>query len=111
MLAPKSYDKLSPLVALPPRTGKPMVPELGYNLPCELQGKFTSLYRPSAEKIGLDERRNESKALLDGYDEQMKALGKRRPKYTEYPRAYHCPHLGYETLTLRRCIQGAAEGG
>lgn len=84
--APKSYDKLAPLVALPSRSGKPMVPELGYNLPCEVQGKFTSSYRPSAHKLGLDERRTEAKVLLDNYDNTMKRLGKRRPKYTEYPR-------------------------
>ncbi|KPM34585.1 hypothetical protein AK830_g11991 [Neonectria ditissima] len=86
--APKSYDKLAPLVALPSRTGKAMVPELGYCLPCEVQGRFTSQYRPSPEKGGLDERRIEAKDLLDDFDRSMKALGKRRPKYTEYPHAF-----------------------
>ncbi|KAK7408374.1 hypothetical protein QQX98_009470 [Neonectria punicea] len=86
--APKSYDKLAPLVALPSRTGKAMVPELGYSLPCEVQGRFTSQYRPSPEKGGLDERRIEAKELLDEFDRSMKGLGKRRPKYTEYPHAF-----------------------
>ncbi|KAI5467252.1 hypothetical protein BGZ63DRAFT_418972 [Mariannaea sp. PMI_226] len=86
--APKSYDKLAPLVALPARTGKPMVPEFGYNLPCEVQGRFTSQYRPSPDKGGLDERRLEAKYLLDEFDRSMKALAKRRPKYTEYPHAF-----------------------
>jgi hypothetical protein len=84
--APKSYDKLAPLVAVPPRSKKPIVPELGYDLPCEVQGRFTSRYRPAFDRIGLDERRMESKSLLDEFDNSMKALGKRRPKYTEYPR-------------------------
>ncbi|KAK5992231.1 hypothetical protein PT974_05632 [Cladobotryum mycophilum] len=86
--APKSYDKLSPFVALPSRSGRPMVPELGYNLPCEIQGRFTSQYRPSIDKGGLDERRVEAKFLLDDYDRSMNGLGKRRPKYTEYPHAF-----------------------
>ncbi|KAF4343319.1 hypothetical protein FBEOM_2723 [Fusarium beomiforme] len=86
--APKSYDKLAPLVALPARSGRQMVPELGYSLPCEVQGHFTSQYRPSPDKGGLDERRMEAKALLDDFDRSMKALGKRRPKYTEYPHAF-----------------------
>ncbi|KAF5569772.1 hypothetical protein FPHYL_1761 [Fusarium phyllophilum] len=86
--APKSYDKLAPLVALPPRSGRQMVPELGYSLPCEVQGRFTSQYRPSPDKGGLDERRMEAKMLLDDFDRSMKSLGKRRPKYTEYPHAF-----------------------
>ncbi|KAM0347749.1 hypothetical protein ACHAPU_004764 [Fusarium lateritium] len=86
--APKSYDKLAPLVAQPARSGRQMVPELGYNLPCEVQGRFTSHYRPSPDKGGLDERRMESEALLDEFDRAMKGLGKRRPKYTEYPHAF-----------------------
>ncbi|KAH6986201.1 hypothetical protein BKA56DRAFT_480449 [Ilyonectria sp. MPI-CAGE-AT-0026] len=86
--APKSYDKLAPLVAHPSRSGKAMVPELGYSLPCEVQGRFTSLYRPSPDKGGLDERRIEAKDMLDEFDRSMKALGKRRPKYTEYPHAF-----------------------
>ncbi|KAL4723677.1 hypothetical protein ACLX1H_009319 [Fusarium chlamydosporum] len=86
--APKSYDKLAPLVALPARSGRQMVPELGYSLPCEVQGRFTSQYRPSPDKGGLDERRMEAKTLLDDFDRAMKSLGKRRPKYTEYPHAF-----------------------
>lgn len=86
--APKSYDKLAPLVAQPARSGRQMVPELGYSLPCEVQGRFTSQYRPSPDKGGLDERRMESEALLDEFDRAMKGLGKRRPKYTEYPHAF-----------------------
>ncbi|KAF7545309.1 hypothetical protein G7Z17_g9266 [Cylindrodendrum hubeiense] len=86
--APKSYDKLAPLVAHPSRSGKAMVPELGYSLPCEVQGRFTSQYRPSPDKGGLDERRIEAKDMLDEFDRSMKALGKRRPKYTEYPHAF-----------------------
>ena len=86
--APKSFDKLAPLVTLPPRSGKSMVPELTYDLPCEIQGKFTSQYRPNPDKGGLDERRTEAKPLLDQFEASMKALGKRRPKYTEYPREY-----------------------
>ncbi|KAM0555123.1 hypothetical protein ACHAPJ_006474 [Fusarium lateritium] len=86
--APKSYDKLAPLVALPARSGRQMVPELGYSLPCEVQGRFTSQYRPSPDKGGLDERRIEAKVLLDDFDRSMKGLGKRRPKYTEYPHAF-----------------------
>ncbi|PTB68532.1 hypothetical protein BBK36DRAFT_1113015 [Trichoderma citrinoviride] len=85
--APKSYDKLSPCIALPPRNDRPAVPELGY-LPCEIQGKFSTQYRPSADKGGLDERREEASQLLDEYDRAMQALGKRRPKYTEYPHAF-----------------------
>ncbi|KAF5006350.1 hypothetical protein FDECE_7278 [Fusarium decemcellulare] len=86
--APKSYDKLAPLVAIPARSGRQMVPELGYSLPCEVQGRFTSQYRPSPDKGGLDERRIEAKVLLDDFDRSMKGLGKRRPKYTEYPHAF-----------------------
>lgn len=88
MPAPKSFDKLAPLVTLPSRSGKSMVPELAYDLPCEIQGKFTSQYRPNPDKGGLDERRIEAKPLLDQFEASMKALGKRRPKYTEYPREY-----------------------
>lgn len=86
--APKSYDKLAPLVALPPRSKRPIVPELGYDLPCEVQGRFTIQYQPAFNKIGLDERRIEAKSSLDEFDRSMKALGKRRPKYTEYPHAF-----------------------
>ncbi|KAL9479657.1 hypothetical protein ACSS6W_004443 [Trichoderma asperelloides] len=85
--APKSYDKLSPCIALPPHGDRSLVPELGY-LPCEIQGKFTTQYRPSADRSGLDERREEAKHLLDEYDRSMYSLGKRRPKYTEYPHAF-----------------------
>ncbi|PHH81092.1 hypothetical protein CDD80_3374 [Ophiocordyceps camponoti-rufipedis] len=86
--APKSYDKLAPLVAVPSRSGKNAVPGLGYDLPCEIQGRFTGQYKPSFDRIGLDERRDEAKTLLDNYDRSMKALGKRQPKYTEYPHAF-----------------------
>ncbi|KAJ3493912.1 hypothetical protein NLG97_g4427 [Lecanicillium saksenae] len=86
--APKSFDKLAPLVTLPPRSGKAMVPELGYSLPCEIQGKFTSQYRPAPDRAGLNERRMEAKDLLDQFEASMKAMGKRRPKYTEYPHAF-----------------------
>ncbi|PON28159.1 hypothetical protein TGAM01_v202653 [Trichoderma gamsii] len=85
--APKSYDKLSPCVALPPHSDRSLVPELGY-LPCEIQGKFSAQYRPSADRIGLDERREEARQLLAEYDRSMYSLGKRRPKYTEYPHAF-----------------------
>ncbi|OAA56918.1 C-x8-C-x5-C-x3-H type zinc finger protein [Cordyceps fumosorosea ARSEF 2679] len=88
MPAPKSFDKLAPLVTLPPRSGKAMVPELGYSLPCEIQGKFTSQYRPAPDRAGLNERRMEAKDLLDQFEGSMKAMGKRRPKYTEYPHAF-----------------------
>lgn len=106
--APKSYDKLSPLVALPPRSGKSMVPELGYPLPCEVQGRFTSKYRPSIDKSGLDERRAEAKILLDDYDRSMRSLGKRQPKYTEYPRK--CTHITSVDRTCRLlCIDAFKE--
>ncbi|TQV95249.1 hypothetical protein V2A60_009705 [Cordyceps javanica] len=88
MPAPKSFDKLAPLVTLPPRSGKAMVPELGYSLPCEIQGNFTSQYRPAPDRAGLNERRMEAKDLLDQFEASMKAMGKRRPKYTEYPHAF-----------------------
>ncbi|UNI21201.1 hypothetical protein JDV02_007211 [Purpureocillium takamizusanense] len=86
--APKSFDKLSPMVAVPSRSGKPAVIGLGYALPCEVQGRFTSQYKPSLDKAGLDERRDEAKDLLGDYDRSMKALGKRQPKYTEYPHSF-----------------------
>lgn len=86
--APKSFDKLAPLVTLPPRSGKAMVPELGYPLPCEIQGKFTTQYRPAPDRAGLNERRMEAKDLLDQFEASMKAMGNRRPKYTEYPHAF-----------------------
>jgi hypothetical protein len=84
--APKSYDKLAPLVATPSRSKRPMVPELGHDLPAEIQGKFASKYTPAPDKLGLDERRREAQALLDEFETSMKSAGKRRPKYTEYPR-------------------------
>lgn len=73
---------------MPPRSGKSVVAGLGYGLPCEIQGNFTNQYKPSFDKAGLDERRAEAKNLLDEYDRSMKALGKRQPKYTEYPSKY-----------------------
>ena len=86
--APKSHDKISPLVAPPSRSGRKVAPELGYVLPCEVQGVFSSKYRPALGKGGLDDRRTEAKGLLDDYDRSMRALGKRQPKYTEYPHAF-----------------------
>ena len=88
MKAPKSYDKLAPLVAVPSRSKKAILPETGHDLPCEVQGRFTSHYRPAYDKTGLDERRLEAKPLLDEFDSSMKALGKKRPKYTEYPHSF-----------------------
>ncbi|KAG9255753.1 uncharacterized protein F5Z01DRAFT_673048 [Emericellopsis atlantica] len=86
--APKSYDKLAPLVATPSRSKKPLVPEMGYDLPAEIQGRFASQYAPAPDKLGLDERRVEAQALLDEFETSMKATGKRRPKYTEYPHTF-----------------------
>ena len=96
-IAPKSYDKLSPCIALPSHHERPVIPELGY-LPCEIQGRFSTQYQPSTEKGGLDERRDEASQLLDEFDRSMNALGKRRPKYTEYPRMLKAILLllGYE---------------
>jgi hypothetical protein len=112
LLAPKSYDKLSPCVALPPHNDRSLVPELGY-LPCEIQGKFSTQYRPSADKSGLDERREEAKLLLAEYDRSMYSLGKRRPKYTEYPRMFRrpfqCKFDNTVILKLCRCVQGTAQ--
>ena len=76
------------MIAPSPRSNRPLVPELGYDLPCEVQGRFTTQYQPSPDKGGLDARRLESKALLDAFDRDMKAMSKRRPKYTEYPHAF-----------------------
>lgn len=88
MPAPKSYDKLAPLVALPPRSGKALIPELGRALPCEIQGMFASEFQPSPDKSGLEERKQESKQKLEAFEAAMKGLGKRRPKYTEYPHVF-----------------------
>lgn len=88
MPAPKSYDKLAPLVALPPRSGKPLIPELGRALPCEIQGMFANEFQPSPDKSGLEERKQESKQNLADFESAMKGLGKSRPKYTEYPHAF-----------------------
>jgi hypothetical protein len=79
-------------VALPPKSGKPILPELGYDLPCEVQGRFSDKYKPSLDTVGgLAERQREAKILLEEYDKAMKALGKRRPKYMEYPRKRYRP--------------------
>nr|XP_036589518.1 c-x8-c-x5-c-x3-h type zinc finger protein [Colletotrichum truncatum]KAF6801523.1 c-x8-c-x5-c-x3-h type zinc finger protein [Colletotrichum truncatum] len=84
--APKSYDRLAPLVALPSSSGKRILPELVSDLPCEIQGKFTDKYRPSANFAGKPEdRETEARALLDQYTHEMKLLGNRRPKYADYP--------------------------
>lgn len=113
-----------PLVALPSRSGKNAVLGLGYALPCEIQGKFASQYKPSFDKCGLDERRIEAKGLLDEYDRSIKALGKRQPKYTEYPRQYNfvlvpsVPSLfrlfsvfsAADTVLLFSRLQGATQG-
>lgn len=85
---PKSYDKLAPMIAMPSQSGNPMAPELGHDLPCEIQGKFSSHYQPVATKGGLEERKVEAKSLLDNFEASMTALGKRRPKYTEYPHSF-----------------------
>lgn len=89
------------MVALPSRSGRAAVSGLGYALPCEIQGLFTSRFKPAADKLGLDERRDEAKDILAEYDRSMKALGKRQPKYTEYPREPalhpHAPDAGGRT--------------
>ncbi|PHH52133.1 hypothetical protein CFIMG_003506RA [Ceratocystis fimbriata CBS 114723] len=84
---PKSFDKLNPMIAMPSQSGRPVIKELGL-LACEIQGRFSSKFQPSTDACGIDERRMESSALLDIYDQSMAALGKRRPKYTEYPHAF-----------------------
>ncbi|KAL1896419.1 hypothetical protein Cpir12675_002823 [Ceratocystis pirilliformis] len=84
---PKSFDKLNPMIAMPSQSGRPVIKELGL-LACEIQGRFSSKFQPSTDACGIDERRMESSALLDIYDQCMATLGKRRPKYTEYPHAF-----------------------
>ena len=88
MIAPKSYDKLAPLVALPSQSGKPITPEMGRSLPCEIQGTFSAKFKPSPDGTGLEDRRREAKDALAEYDKAMEALGNHRPKYTEYPRMF-----------------------
>ncbi|KAL5630375.1 hypothetical protein BROUX41_000247 [Berkeleyomyces rouxiae] len=83
----KSFDKLNPMIAMPSQSGRPIIKELS-SLPCEIQGRFAARFRPSTNACGIDERRMESSMLLDLYDQSMAALGKRRPKYTEYPHAF-----------------------
>ncbi|ROT37474.1 hypothetical protein SODALDRAFT_379930 [Sodiomyces alkalinus F11] len=86
---PRSYDRLTPMVALPSQTGKRIMPDLGYPLPCEIQGNFADRYRPSANFVGKPEDREmEAKALIDEYQREMKGLGNRRPKYADYPFAF-----------------------
>ncbi|TDZ44875.1 hypothetical protein CTRI78_v009290 [Colletotrichum trifolii] len=84
--APKSYDRLAPVVALPSISGKKILPELSHDLPCEIQGRFTDKYRPSAHFSGrLQDRELEAKPYIDQYQREMRLLGARRPKYTDYP--------------------------
>jgi hypothetical protein len=74
-------------VAHPSRSGKPVVPELGADLPCEVQGRFSAAYRPDPSVPGgLDQRRTEAAPLLAKFEQDMASLGRRRPRYTEYPR-------------------------
>lgn len=85
----KTYDRLPPMIALPSQSGKRALPGLGYELPCEIQGRFTDKYRPSTTSAAkLADREKEAKALIDDYERGMKALGARRPKYTDYPFAF-----------------------
>jgi hypothetical protein len=89
-----------------------VVPELGYPLPCQIQGRFSSQYQPSAEKTGLEQRKDEAYALLDEYNRSMKAIGKRQPKYTEYPRMdLHMSSFSTAGADFCRCIQGATQSG
>jgi len=85
-VAQKSHDKLAPLVAMPARSGRRILPELGRDLACEIQGKFSANYKPSSMGGGLDDRKREASKLLDEFDSAMVDLGKKRPKYSEYPR-------------------------
>lgn len=87
-IAPKNHDKLSPLVAMPSRSGKRIFSEPGRSLPCEIQGVFTTKFKPSSNGAGLEDRSREAKDALAEYDKSMLALGNRRPKYTEYPHAF-----------------------
>jgi hypothetical protein len=76
-----------PVVAYPSRSGNAIVREFGADLPCEVQGRFTAAYMPDTTVPGgLDHRQAEAARLLQRYDADMARLGKRRPKYTEYPR-------------------------
>ncbi|OLN93110.1 hypothetical protein CCHL11_07464 [Colletotrichum chlorophyti] len=86
MPAPKSYDRLAPLVALPSTSGRRILPEIRPDLPCEIQGRFTDRYRPSSNFVGKpDDREAEAKPLIEQYQREMKSLGNRRPKYADYP--------------------------
>ena len=87
-IAPKSYDKLAPLVAMPSRSGKRIFPELKRSLPCEIQGVFSTKFDPSPNGAGLERRSREARDSLAEYDRSMKALGNNRPKYTEYLRMF-----------------------
>lgn len=96
-IVPRSYDKLTPLVAMPSQSGRCIFPEEERNLPCEIQGKFSANFKPSPNGSGLEDRRRDAKDALAEYDKSMEALGNHRPKYTEYPRMlklYPCnaPH-------------------
>ncbi|GKT45080.1 uncharacterized protein ColSpa_05261 [Colletotrichum spaethianum] len=86
LAAPKSYDRLAPLVALPSPSGRPILPELGRDLPCEIQGRFTDKYRPSMNFVGQPgDRETEAKALIEQYGREMGDLKSGRPKYSEFP--------------------------
>lgn len=112
MIAPKSHDKLAPLVAMPSQSGKRIFPDLGRGLPCEIQGEFSAKFRPSASGAGLEDRKRDAKDLLAEYEKSMESLGNRRPKYTEYPRMfgpsplYHLPDSSL-TMLFCRCLQRA----
>ncbi|KAH7358181.1 hypothetical protein B0T11DRAFT_283876 [Plectosphaerella cucumerina] len=85
----KTYDRLPPMIAQPNQSGKRALPGLGYELPCEIQGRFADKYRPSAIPAAkLSDREKEAKVLIDEYERGMKALGPRRPKYADYPYAF-----------------------
>ncbi|EFQ29025.1 hypothetical protein CGRA01v4_11382 [Colletotrichum graminicola] len=86
LAAPKSYDRLAPLVALPSTSGRPILPELGRDLPCEIQGRFTDRYRPSMNFVGQPgDREAEAKDLIEQYGREMGDLKSGRPKYSEFP--------------------------
>ncbi|CCF38363.1 hypothetical protein CH063_09468, partial [Colletotrichum higginsianum] len=86
LAAPKSYDRLAPLVALPSSSGRRILPELGRDLPCEIQGRFTDKYRPSVNFVGQPgDRETEAKALIEQYGREMGDLKSGRPKYSEFP--------------------------
>ena len=99
-IAPKSHDKLAPLVAMPSQSGKSIFPESERSLPCEIQGEFSAKFRPSASGAGLEDRKRDAEDLLAEYEKSMESLGNRRPKYTEYPRMFGPSLLHYFPLFL-----------